>query len=528
MKIKKIYIPLLIGIAAAIGVLVGATLSTSPANFGQFNQSRQKISRLINYIEKDYVDDVNTDSIVDLTVTNILDNLDPHSTYIPKEQYKSVQQNMNGKFVGIGVSFYRINDTINVIRTIPGGPAERNGILAGDKLLYADKEPLFGDGKSTNDITSLLKGEKGSEVELTIKRPDQSELKKVSLERGEVPLISVDAGFKIANDLGYIKVNRFAKSTYSEFNAQLKDLVNNNIKGLIIDLRDNGGGFLDQAIDMCDELLPDEKPILITKSRNGERDTTLAGNSGMFQEKPIYILINKRTASASEIVAGAIQDNDRGTIVGRRSFGKGLVQREMKLGDGSAVRLTIARYYTPTGRSIQRPYELGEENYFNQYARRDSSGELVSEDSIPINDSLRYQTPEGDIVYGGGGIVPDIFVPQDTIPINKEIDFMYNGGVMSRFIFDQLNKNRAYYQSLNENDLMNGNAISDTLVDEFSKYLEEFNFDYDFEPVKYELKTALHATLAEQLINKELATKIKLQNDQMIQKVIQDFNDRMK
>ena len=198
MKIKKIYIPLLIGIAAAIGVLVGASLSTSPANFGQLNESRQKISRLINYIEKDYVDDVNTDSIVDLTVSNILDNLDPHSTYIPKEQYQSVQQNMDGKFVGIGVSFYRIDDTINVIRTIPGGPAERNGILAGDKILYADEEPLFGNGKSTNDVTSILKGKKGSEVELTIKRPDQSELKKVNLERGEVPLISVDAGFKVA------------------------------------------------------------------------------------------------------------------------------------------------------------------------------------------------------------------------------------------------------------------------------------------------------------------------------------------
>ena len=528
MKIKKIYIPLLIGIAAAIGVLAGASLSNSPANFGQLNQSRQKISRLINYIEKDYVDDVNTDSIVDLTVSNILDNLDPHSTYIPKEQYQSVQQNMEGKFVGIGVSFFRIDDTINVIRTIPGGPAERNGILAGDKILYADEEPLFGNGKSTNDITSLLKGQKGSEVELTIKRPDQSELKKVNLERGEVPLISVDAGFKVAQELGYIKVNRFAKSTYSEFNAQLKDLVEQDVKGLIIDLRDNGGGFLDQAIDICDELLPDEEPILITKSRNGERETTYAGNSGMFQEKPIYILINKRTASASEIVAGAIQDNDRGTIVGRRSFGKGLVQREMKLGDGSAVRLTIARYYTPTGRSIQRPYDLGEENYFNQYARRGESGELVSEDSIPVNDSLRYQTPEGDTVYGGGGIVPDIFVPQDTIPINKEIDFMYNGGVMSRFIFDQLNKNRAYYQKLDEKDLMSRNAISDTLVDEFSKYLEEFNFEYDFEPVEYELKNALNATLAEQLINKELATKIKLQNDQMIQKVIQDFSNRLK
>jgi len=523
MKINKIYIPLLMGAAVAIGVFVGANLSTSSA---QFNQSRQKITRLINYIEQDYVDDVNTDSIVDLTVTNILDNLDPHSTYISKEEYKSVQQNMDGKFVGIGVSFYRINDTVNVIRTIPGGPAERNGILAGDKILYADGEPLFGDSKSTNEVTSLLKGEKGSEVELTIKRPNLSELKKINLERGEVPLISVDAGFKVAQELGYIKVNRFTKSTYSEFNTKLKKLTQLDIKGLIIDLRDNSGGFLDQAIDVCDELLPNKKPILITKSRNGEPDTTYADNSGMFQKKPVYILINKRTASASEIVAGAIQDNDRGTIVGRRSFGKGLVQREMKLGDGSAVRLTIARYYTPTGRSIQRPYNLGEENYFNQYARREESGELISEDSIPINDSLRYETPEGDIVYGGGGIVPDIFVPQDTLSIKREINFMYNGGVMSRFIFDQLNKNRTYYQNLNKKEILSNSAISDTLIDEFSKYLKEFNFDYNFEPVRYELKNALNATLAEQLINKETATQIKLQNDQMIQKVIQDFSDR--
>ncbi len=514
------------GVAAAIGVFVGANLSTGSTNFGQFDQSRQKISRLINYIERDYVDDVNTDSIVDLTVTNILDNLDPHSTYIPKEQYSSVQQNMDGKFVGIGVSFYTIDDTINVIRTIPGGPAERNGIMAGDKILYADGEPLFGEDKTTNDVTDILKGKKGSEVELTIKRPDQDELKKLSLERGEVPIISVDAGFKIANELGYIKVNRFAKSTYEEFNTKLKGLVEQDVQGLIIDLRNNGGGFLDQAIDICDELLPDERPILITQSRNGERDTTYASNSGMFQDKPIYILVNKRTASASEIVAGAVQDNDRGTIVGRRSFGKGLVQREMKLGDGSAVRLTIARYYTPTGRSIQRPYDLGEENYYDQFARREETGELIDEDSIPINDSLRYETPKGDTVYGGGGIVPDIFVPQDTIPINKEIEFMYNGGVMSRFIFDQLNKDRAHYQALTEEQLLGRNIISDTLVDGFSKYLEEFNFNYDFQPVRAELETALKATLAEQLINKEVATKIKLKNDRMIQKVIQDFNDR--
>lgn len=526
MKIKAVYIPLLLGVAAAIGVFVGAQLSNSPTGFGQFNQNRQKISRLINYIENDYVDDVNTDSIVDLTVTNILDNLDPHSTYIPKNQYQSVQQNMNGKFVGIGVSFFMINDTINVIRTIPGGPAEKNGIKAGDQILYANEQPLFGKTTTNNDVTKILKGKKGTRVELTIKSPNQKQSKKIKLKRDEVPLISVDAGFKIDQDLGYIKVNRFAKSTYVEFNNKLKTLVNQNISGLIIDLRDNGGGFLDQAIDICDELLPDDQPILITKSRNGDLDTTLAGNSGMFQKKPIYILINRRTASASEIVAGAIQDNDRGTIVGRRSFGKGLVQREMKLGDGSAVRLTIARYYTPTGRSIQRPYDLGEENYYNQYARREQNGELVAEDSIPINDSLRYTTPEGDTVYGGGGIVPDIFIPQDTLSLRREVDFMYKGGVMSRFIFDKLNEKRSYYQSLTADDIMNKNIFSDTLISDFTEYLEENNFDYDFKPVSNQLENALKATLAEQLINKDVATQIKLRNDQMILKVIENFKNR--
>ena len=296
---------------------------------------------------------------------------------------------MRGNFVGIGVSFYVYKDTIAVIKTIEGGPAEKVGIKAGDRILYADEYKIFGDFIPRENIIARLKGEINSKVLLKIFRKGEESLLEFNLQRKEVPLVSIDASYKLTDELGYIKVNRFSETTYKEFKVVLEMLIDKGITALVLDLRDNPGGYISTTQQIIDEFLGDDQLILITKNKSGKEDITFASSKGSFEDGRLYVLMNQNSASASEIVAGALQDNDRGTIVGRRSFGKGLVQREMSLGDGSAVRLTIARYYTPTGRSIQRPYGNGNNAYYNDYQNRYKNGEMVSVDSIKVADSLR-------------------------------------------------------------------------------------------------------------------------------------------
>ncbi|MFT4782101.1 MAG: carboxyl-terminal processing protease, partial [Pseudohongiellaceae bacterium] len=349
MAFHKKYIPLIIGVAVAIGVFIGGKLNFTDTSDRLFtsNSKKDKLNRLIDYIDYEYVDDINTDSIVDVTVNEILDNLDPHSTYIPKSELERVTNNMKGDFVGLGVNFYTFNDTITVIRTIEGGPSEKAGIKAGDRILMADGDSIFGKEWSNADIISKLKGEKGSRVRLSIFRKGEDHLLEIKVKRDIVPIKSVDASYMLTNNLGYIKINRFAESTYKEFKRALDDLQDQGATQLALDLRDNPGGFLGIAEQIVDEFLEEDKLILFTKNKTGKIEKSFATRRGDFEEGEIYILINENSASASEIVAGALQDNDKGTIIGRRSYGKGLVQREMSLGDGSAVRLTVSRYYTP-------------------------------------------------------------------------------------------------------------------------------------------------------------------------------------
>src|SRR5690606_11410735 len=362
------------------------------------------------------VDEVNTDSIVDVTVNGILDNLDPHSTYIPKSELQRVTENMQGDFVGIGVSFYTYKDTIAVIRPVEGGPSQKAGIRSGDRIIMADGDSIFGRTWSNDAIMEKLKGEKDSKIQLKVYRRGEPHLLDFTVKRSDIPINSVDAAYMLTSDMGYIKINRFAGSTYKEFKKALDRLQNEGATKLALDLRDNPGGFLGIAEQIVDEFLEDDKLILFTKNKSGNIEKSFATRRGDFEEGEIYILINENSASASEIIAGALQDNDKGTIVGRRSYGKGLVQREMALGDGSAVRLTVSRYYTPTGRSIQRPYENGKsEEYYNDYHKRLSVDELNDEPHIQVDDSLRFVTPKGKVVYGGGGIIPDIFVSLDAI-----------------------------------------------------------------------------------------------------------------
>ena len=522
MSIKKKYIPLLTGVAIAAGIFLGSKLNfndTSDKIFAS-NSKKDKLNRLIDYIDYEYVDQVDTDSIVDVTVNGILENLDPHSVYIPVDQYEDSANDMRGNFTGIGISFYVHQDSIAVIRTIKDGPAERAGILAGDRILYADEKQLFGEGVDRDTISTYLKGERNSVVKLQVKRKGEATLLDISVKRKKVPLVSVDAAYKLDDDLGYIKLNRFAEPTFKEFKDALETLKDAGATKLVLDLRDNPGGYISTAEDIVDEFLEDDKLILITKNKNGEEDETFATSKGDFEEGTLYVLINENSASASEIVAGALQDNDKGTIIGRRSFGKGLVQREMALGDGSAVRLTIARYYTPTGRSIQKPYGEGNEAYYDDYESRYINGELQSSDSIVVNDSLRFVTPKGKVVYGGGGIIPDVFVPKDTSSQSETIEYIAKNGFMSYFAFEYLDKHRADYEAMNQSQFVYSYIVSDEIVSEFLEYAKIANAN-TFARYKDNLKVVIKANLAQQLYGNQASEMIYNQQDPMIQKVLE-------
>ncbi|WP_034919961.1 S41 family peptidase [Gillisia sp. CAL575] len=522
-KKHKIYLPLLLGLACAAGVLLGSKLDFTPDQKGLFssNAKKEKLNRLIDYIDYEYVDDVNTDSIVDVTVNRILENLDPHSVYIPKNEYAGVTENMQGDFVGIGVSFYSVQDTIVVIQAMKGGPSEKLGIKGGDRILYANDKQLFNKQITNDSIIAQLKGVEDSKVTLTVMRKGLNKLLKFNVKRAKVPLKSVDAAYMLNEDLGYIKVNRFSETTYQEFKSSLNKLKKEGATQIAIDLRDNPGGYLSEAINIVDEFLEDGQLILFTKNKKGDIEETFSNKKGAFEKNKLFVLINENSASASEIVAGAFQDNDRGTIIGRRSYGKGLVQREMELGDGSAVRLTIARYYTPTGRSIQKSYELGNEAYFNDYILRYKNGEMATADSIHVTDSLRYETPGGKIVYGGGGIIPDIFVGKDTNMEKESITYVLKMGLFSRFVFEELEKNRSFYNRLTLKEFQKREIVTDKTAENFLAYMNSQNVPMKINNYQDLLKKYIKAVMAEQLFGTNEFQRIINENDRIINKVIE-------
>ena len=522
MKRKHNYIlPTIIAAALALGVFVGGKLhfNDSPEKLFTTNSKKDKLNRLIDYIEYEYVDEIDTDSIVDVTVNNILEKLDPHSVYIPKREMDEVSENMKGDFVGIGINFYPYKDTISVIRTVDHGPSFLKGILPGDRILMADNDTLFGLGLESDRIVEKLKGKKGSYVELTVYRRSEDKTFKVNVKRDVVPIRSVESYFMMTPTMGYIKVNRFAESTFKEFKSALKALRKQGAEKLTLDLRDNPGGYLGIAEQMADEFLEDGKLILFTKNKKGKIDNIYATDKGSFEDKPIYVLINERSASASEIIAGALQDNDIGTIVGRRSFGKGLVQREMELGDGSAVRLTVSRYYTPTGRSIQRPYENGNKDYYKRFTDRYHNGEMVSVDSIKVADSLKFTTPKGRVVYGGGGIIPDVFVPIGT---NEEeaVESMDSLGFLSFFVFEYLDEDRKRFDDISKDEFIREFRVDDILFERFVDYSVNRGLKMNFYDFEDQLKLYLKAALAEQLFGANVHAEIKGTSDAVLKKVL--------
>lgn len=522
MKKSNIYFPILLFFTLALGVLLGGFLNfpiEKPLLFK--NNSKNKLYKIIDFIDNEYVDNVNTDSIVDLTVNDILAKLDPHSVYIPPSEQTGVAESMKGDFVGIGVNFYMYNDTVAVIKPLENGPSEKAGIKAGDRILYANNYKLFGRKLPTDSLFAKLKGEEGSEIELTIFRKSENKKRKIKLKRDIVPIKSVDVAVMVNATTGYIKINRFAETTYVEFKSGLQKLQKQGAKSLILDVRENGGGYMEMAAEIADEFLKDKQLIVFLKNRKGRIDKTFATKKGSFETGKVTVLIDENSASASEILAGAIQDNDRGIIVGRRSFGKGLVQREMNFEDGSAVRLTIARYYTPTGRSIQKTYKKGNEDYFNEFNTRFENGELYEKDSIKIADTLKFKTPKGKIVYGGGGIVPDIFVPIEGNHGEESIVYvMQQSGIVGHFAFEQLDKNRNAFKGLTFAQFLDKMDKTDLYFNNFQKYLSDNGAVLKLSKNKPLVKRYLTAEFARQLFDEQKYYEIILKEDVMIKAVL--------
>lgn len=518
MKKNNYLLPLLLAIALIAGLWLGSFLQKKiNPTYSSDNQARVKINRLMDLIETDYVDDVDTDAVVDLAINNILGQLDPHSVYINQDELGQVEQSMKGSFVGIGITFNIFNDTLAVIKSLPEGPAKEAGIEAGDRILYAGNQKIFGNHISSDSITEVLRGEQDSSIDLKIFRKKNNTIFNTKVTRKAIPIKSVDVAVVVRDTIGYIKVNRFSETTHTEFADGLDKLIKRNIKTLIVDLRDNGGGYMEPAIQIADEFLPLGRKIVKVINKKGKESQHIATEGGMFEKGQLFVLINENTASSSEIIAGAVQDNDRGTIIGRRSYGKGLVQREIYLGDGSAVRLTTARYYTPSGRSIQKPYHESD-SYQTEIAHRFETGELYERDSIHLADSLQFRTLKGRIVYGGGGIVPDVFVPVKNKHGEDAIQLLMKTAMISHFVFQQIDTERNQLEKLSSQEIADRLSENPMYFDELKVYLKENGLTFNLDRHKQNILFYLTAEYINQLKTADDYYLWLLQQDPMVEK----------
>lgn len=472
---KNKLIPFLMAICLVAGILIGTfyTNHFSGNKLGIINTSSNKLNALLHIIDEQYVDTVNMFNLVEEAMPQILAELDPHSSYIPAKDLEAVNSDLKGSFSGIGVQFTIQDDTIHINSVIPGGPSEKVGLLAGDRIVEVDDSSFVGKIVTNEEAMRRLKGEKGSKVKLGIYRPGEKDILHFTIVRGDIPVKSIDAAYMVNDKFGYVKVNKFGETTYPELLVALAKLAQANCKGMIIDLRGNTGGYMAAAIQMVNEFLPNNKLIVYTEGRKSPRENYTSNGTGSSQTMPLIVLMDEGSASASEIFAGAIQDNDRGTIIGRRSFGKGLVQQPIEFSDGSAIRLTIARYYTPSGRCIQKPYEKGNDaEYEMDIITRYEHGEFFSADSIKQNIKEIYHTGLGRTVYGGGGIMPDIFVPQDTTGMTSYYRMAATRGLIVRYTLDYTDKNRSKLQEYDTPEKMEAYLKKQNLLEKFAKYAE--------------------------------------------------------
>ena len=491
----------------------------------------QKVENLLQLINYAYVDSTDEERITEAAIVALLKELDPHSVYIPQKELKKMNEPLIGNFEGVGIQFNILHDTLVVVSPIPGGPSEKVGIQAGDKIVEVDKENIAGIGLQNSDVQDKLRGKKGTKVSVTVKRRGAKDLLKFTITRDEIPIFSVDASYMVDDEIGYIKINRFAEKTIIEFREGLKKLKQENVKHLILDLRGNGGGYLKSAIQLADEFLDEDKLIVYTEGLKSPKQEYFTTEKGGFEKGKLVILIDEGSASASEIVSGAIQDFDRGLIVGRRSFGKGLVQKPFSLIDGSAVRLTIARYYTPSGRSIQRPYDEGKDEYYKELTRRYEHGELVTEDSIAFPDSLKFTTLNSKrTVYGGGGIMPDVFISIDTSMISDYLSKVTREGLVNEFALEYTQDNRGKLMAtyLTVKDFKNNFDAENELLTAFVDFAAKNEVEKDEEEIttsKTFLLTRLKAIIARNIWDSSAYYQVVSDIDNTLLKAVEEIKN---
>ncbi len=500
-------LPLVIAITLCAGIFIGAKMFSRDNN-QDVNTAALKFREIFKYIDVYYVDSVSMDKIAETGIKKMLEDLDPHTAYIPAAEVEAMNAPLEGDFEGIGVEFTIFKDTIQVVATIQGGPSEEVGLQSGDKIIAVDGKNVAGNKQSNKSVFDNLRGKKGTKVLLTIKRRGQQKPLNFTITRNKIPTYTVEANYMLDNQTGYIKITRFGAKTYEEFRKAIEQLVSQGMKRMVVDLRDNPGGYMDKAVKIADEFIAGDKLIVYTDGKENRFDgKENASFTGMFETGELIVLIDEGSASASEIVAGALQDNDRALIVGRRSFGKGLVQKPIMLTDGSELRLTISRYYTPSGRSIQKKYESGHlDEYSSDISKRYAHGELYNADSIKFDEKQKYKTAAGRTVYGGGGIMPDIFVAQDTSYYSNYLNKLYQDNLVREFALEYANTNKERLQKMTENEYINSFNFSEKEMKDFIRFAESENVKFvakDYQKSKNYLQNQLKAYIARTIWHKD-------------------------
>lgn len=516
----------------AVGLAIGVFVSLITENIMLKRRAQvvatSKFDEVMYHINNAYVDTVNNKKLEEDAIVAMMEELDPHSQYISVEEFNAVNDPLLGSFEGIGVQFRIVEDTVAIVNTIKGGPSEKVGVMAGDRIVYVDDSLVAGIKIKNESVMRLLKGPKGTKVNVRIFRRGEKDLLDFTITRDVIPTYSVDIAYMLDDKTGYIKLSKFSATTHKEFVKAAKRLKQEGMSQLILDLRGNGGGYLSEAVDIADEFLPKGSLVVFTEGRFRPKKTYNARRKGLLEDMPLAVLIDDESASASEIVAGAVQDNDRGTIVGRRSFGKGLVQEQVMLSDNSAIRITVARYYTPTGRCIQKPFDGNLEDYLLESYDRYENGELFSADSIHLNDTLKYYTPKGKVVYGGGGIIPDVYVPLVDDSTEYYFNRIVNLGILYQYAFDYCDSHRqelARYKTVTEFD--QSFHVTDAMFNELVSRAEKKNIkgnSLEKQVARRETNILLKAYIARDLFEEEGFYPIYRPMDDMLQKAIEALN----
>jgi carboxyl-terminal processing protease len=522
---KTIALPLVLCLGLAGGLLIGMNLKGGGVG-ARSSDDFKKLKEVFDLIENEYVDEAKSKELVDGAIEHILSKLDPHSAYIPLTDRTEANEDLQGNYEGIGIEFNIFHDTLTVVSPLSGGPSEAVGLQSGDKIVKVGDKNIGGIGLKTSDVFKLLKGPKGSEVKIEALRGKNPPMS-FSIIRDKIPQFSIDVSYMLTKDIGYIKVSRFSQTTYEEFVEALLKLKGEGMEKLILDLQGNPGGYMNEASEMADEFLSDGKKIVYTNGQDERfNQDDIATEEGSFEDGDLIVLVNEGSASASEILAGALQDNDRALIVGRRSFGKGLVQRPFDLSDGSELRLTISRYYTPSGRSIQKPYTENE-NYSKEIAMRYTKGEFFHSDSIKFNDSLRYKTTSGRSVYGGGGIMPDYFVPLDTTLSSRYLNELYYSNSIQEYTFQYAEKNRSALEKMDAQEFIQNFVVTDEMLNALVKVgtSNQVKADYaDMAKNKLAFQTNVKALIARKIWKNDGYFQVINQTNEVLQQAIKLFD----